>query len=97
MLIFLKNLFFSQSLKCQGVLEAIQQLGAKSSLLDSAQLDIVESRLATILSKMDNVAQKKLEVSQDSEKEQKVSLLIIQSILRFRSYRFSTKNVTIEF
>ncbi|XP_033230798.1 dynactin subunit 2 isoform X2 [Belonocnema kinseyi] len=64
---------FSQSLKCQGVLEAIQQLGAKSSLLDSSQLDIVENRLTAILNRMDNMAQKKLAISQDSEKEQKIS------------------------
>ncbi|XP_043483478.1 dynactin subunit 2 [Leptopilina heterotoma] len=64
---------FPQLLKCQGILESIQQLGAKSALLDSSQLDVVESRVSALISKMDTIAQKKLVAGQDSNREQKVS------------------------
>lgn len=64
---------FSQNLKCDGVLEAVQQLGAKAALLDTNQLDTIESRLATLVYRMDNIAQKKSALNQDSEQEQKIS------------------------
>ncbi|XP_034182235.2 dynactin subunit 2 [Osmia lignaria lignaria] len=63
---------FSQNLKCQGVMEAVQELGAKAALLDMYQLDIIESRLATLIHKMDNIQQKKVALALDSEQEQKI-------------------------
>ncbi|XP_003704015.1 dynactin subunit 2 [Megachile rotundata] len=64
---------FSRNLKCQGIMEAVQELGAKAALLDMYQLDIIESRLATVIHKMDNIQQKKVALSLDSEQEQKIS------------------------
>ncbi|XP_061928807.1 dynactin subunit 2 isoform X2 [Apis cerana] len=64
---------FSQNLKSQGVMEALQELGAKAALLDTYQLDIIESRLATLIHRMDNIAQKKTALTLDSEQEQKIS------------------------
>ncbi|XP_051173396.1 dynactin subunit 2 [Leptopilina boulardi] len=64
---------FPQLLKCQGVLESIHQLGAKSALLDSSQLDVVESRISTLISKMDSIAQRKSVAGQDSNREQKIT------------------------
>lgn len=64
---------FSQNLKGQGVMEALQELGAKAALLDTYQLDIIESRLAALIHRMDNVAQKKAALTLDSEQEQKIS------------------------
>lgn len=64
---------FSQNLKCQGIMEAVQQLGAKSALLDTNQLDSIESRLATLVYRMDNIAQKKSALAQDSDQEQMIS------------------------
>lgn len=64
---------FSQNLKCQGVMEAVQELGAKASLLDTYQLDIIESRLASLIHRMDTIAQKKTALALDSEQEQKIS------------------------
>ncbi|OAD55632.1 Dynactin subunit 2 [Eufriesea mexicana] len=62
---------FSQNLKGQGVMETLQELGAKAALLDIYQLNIVESRLSALLHKMDSIAQKKTAL--DSEQEQKIS------------------------
>lgn len=53
-------------------MEALQELGAKAALLDTYQLDIIESRLAALIHRMDNVAQKKTALTLDSEQEQKV-------------------------
>ncbi|XP_076161871.1 dynactin subunit 2 [Ptiloglossa arizonensis] len=64
---------FSQNLKYQGIMEAVQELGAKAALLDTYQLDIIENRLASLIHKMDNVAQKKSALTLDSEQEQKIS------------------------
>ncbi|XP_066584141.1 dynactin subunit 2 [Prorops nasuta] len=64
---------FSQNLKTQGIIEAVQQLGAKAALLDANQLDGIESRLSTLIHKMDNVVQKKSTLAQDSEQEQKIT------------------------
>ncbi|XP_076754974.1 dynactin subunit 2 [Xylocopa sonorina] len=64
---------FSQNLRGQGVMEALQELGAKAALLDTYQLDIVESRLAALIHRMDNIAQKKAALALDSEQEQKIS------------------------
>ncbi|XP_076674713.1 dynactin subunit 2 [Andrena cerasifolii] len=64
---------FSQNLKCQGVMEAVQELGAKASLLDTYQLDIIENRLASVIHRMDTITQKKSALTLDSEQEQKIS------------------------
>ncbi|XP_076288731.1 dynactin subunit 2 [Lasioglossum baleicum] len=64
---------FSQNLKCQGVMDAVQQLGAKAALLDTFQLDIIENRLASVIHRMDNIAQKKAALALDTEQEQKIS------------------------
>lgn len=64
---------FSQNLKCQGVMEAVQQLGAKAALLDTFQLDVIENRLASVIHRMDNIAQKKAALALDTEQEQKIS------------------------
>jgi dynactin-2 len=66
------NRFFLQNLKCQGIMEAVQQLEAKAALLDVNQLDTIETRLGTLIYRMDSIAQKKAAVEQDSEQEQKV-------------------------
>lgn len=54
-------------------MEAVQELGAKASLLDTYQLDIIESRLASLIHRMDTIAQKKTALALDSEQEQKVN------------------------
>ena len=64
---------FSQNLKCEGIMEAVQGLEAKTSLLDVNQLDTIETRLGTLIYRMDSIAQKKAAVEQDSEQEQKIS------------------------
>ncbi|EFN65524.1 Probable dynactin subunit 2 [Camponotus floridanus] len=64
---------FSQNLKCEGIMEAVQQLEAKISLLDVNQLDTIETRLGTLIYRMDSIAQKKAAMEQDSEQEQKIS------------------------
>ncbi|XP_034948789.1 dynactin subunit 2 [Chelonus insularis] len=64
---------FSQNLKSQGVIEAVQQLAAKSALLDSSQVEIMEGRIATLSHRMDTVAQKKSSLPVDTEREQKIN------------------------
>ncbi|XP_020282103.1 dynactin subunit 2 [Pseudomyrmex gracilis] len=64
---------FSQNLKCQGIMEAVQQLEAKAALLDVNQLDTIETRLGNLIYRMDTIAQKKAATEQDSEQEHKVS------------------------
>ncbi|CAK9823063.1 Dynactin subunit 2 [Anthophora retusa] len=64
---------FSQTLKCQGLIAAVQELGAKATLLDRHQLDMIDSRLATLINKMDTIAQKKAALTLDTEQEQKIS------------------------
>lgn len=54
------------------MLEAVQQLGAKAALLDATQLDGIETRLATLVRRMDNIAQQKTATPLSSEQEQKV-------------------------
>lgn len=66
------SLFFSQNLKCQGIIEAMQELEAKAALLDVNQLDTIETRLGTLIYRMDSIAQKKATTEQESEQEQKV-------------------------
>ncbi|XP_026672916.1 dynactin subunit 2 [Ceratina calcarata] len=64
---------FSQNLKGQGVIESLQELGAKAALLDTYQIDVAETRLAALIHRMDNIAQKKTALALDSEQEQKIS------------------------
>lgn len=64
---------FSQNIKCQGIMEAVQKLTAKVELLDVYQINVIESKLATVIHKMDNIQQKKAALSLDSEQEQKIS------------------------
>ncbi|KAF7988963.1 hypothetical protein HCN44_007273 [Aphidius gifuensis] len=64
---------FTQNLKSQGILESVQQLAAKSALLDSNQVDAMESRIASLTNKMDNIAHKKSTMPADSERDQKIS------------------------
>ena len=53
-------------------MEAVQQLEAKASLLDVNQLDTIETRLGTLIYRMDSIAQKRATTEQESEQEQKV-------------------------
>ncbi|XP_078045763.1 dynactin subunit 2 [Augochlora pura] len=64
---------FSQNLKSQGVMEAVQELGAKAALLDTYQLDIIENQLASVIHRMDTIVQKKAALTLDTEQEQKIS------------------------
>ncbi|XP_057321504.1 dynactin subunit 2 [Microplitis mediator] len=64
---------FTQNLKSQGVIEAVQQLAAKSALLDSTQVEAMEGRIATLSHRLDTVAQKKSALSADSERDQKIA------------------------
>lgn len=64
---------FSQNLRGQGVMESLQELGAKAALLDTYQIDVAETRLAALIHRMDNIAQKKAALALDSEQEQKIS------------------------
>ncbi|XP_011169603.1 dynactin subunit 2 [Solenopsis invicta] len=64
---------FSQNLKCNGIMEVVQQLEAKASLLDVNQLDTIETRLGTLIYRMDSIAHKKATTEQESEQEQKIS------------------------
>lgn len=64
---------FSQNLKCQGIMDAVQQLEGKAALLDVNQLDTIETRLGTLIYRMDSIAQKKATAEQDSEQEQKIA------------------------
>ncbi|CAD6215809.1 GSCOCG00000622001-RA-CDS [Cotesia congregata] len=64
---------FTPNLKTQGVIEAIQQLAAKSALLDSTQVEVMEGRIATLCHRLDSVAQKKSALSADTERDQKIA------------------------
>jgi dynactin-2 len=52
--------------------EVVQQLSAKASLLDSAQLDHIEGRLTALAQKMDSINQKTAATPEDAERNQKV-------------------------
>ncbi|KAK0174692.1 hypothetical protein PV327_010430 [Microctonus hyperodae] len=64
---------FTQNLKSQGVVEAVQQLSAKTALLDSTQIEAMGSRVTTLIHKMDTLAQKKSSMPPDNERDQKVA------------------------
>ncbi|XP_043500544.1 dynactin subunit 2 [Polistes fuscatus] len=63
---------FSRNLKCQGIMDAVQQLSAKAALLDTTQLDAIESRLSALIYRIDTIAQKKFALIPDSELKQKI-------------------------
>ncbi|KAL2740815.1 dynactin subunit 2 [Vespula squamosa] len=63
---------FSRNLKCQGIMDAVQQLSAKAALLDTSQLDAIESRLSALIYRIDTIAQKKSTLTPDSELKQKI-------------------------
>lgn len=54
---------------------AAQQLSAKASLLDSAQLDHIEGRLTALQQKMNAVAKQKAATSEDAEQDKKINEL----------------------
>ncbi|KAK0097847.1 hypothetical protein PV326_013242 [Microctonus aethiopoides] len=64
---------FTQNLKSQGVVEAVQQLSAKTALLDSTQIEAMEGRITTLSHKMDTLAQKKSSMPPDTERDLKIS------------------------
>jgi hypothetical protein len=64
----------ASSLGTSSLLEAVQQLSTKAALLQPQQLDLIEARLANLIQKMDAIAQKSSGSTQDSAKDQKVSL-----------------------
>lgn len=53
---------------------------AKLSLLDSSQLDLVESKINSINSKTEQILNSQNSVSQDPEKEKKVSAVLCKII-----------------
>ena len=55
------------------LLETAQYLSATASLLDSAQLDHIEGRLACLQQKLDAITEKKKQIAQDEEKDKMVS------------------------
>lgn len=64
-------------MKCQGIMDAVQQLSAKAALLDTSQLDAIESRLSTLIYRIDTIAQKTSTLTPDSELKQKVSYKLL--------------------
>jgi molybdopterin-biosynthesis enzyme MoeA-like protein len=54
--------------------EVAQQLNAKANLLDSAQLDHIEGRLAALSQKMDSMNEKTASTPEDAERNQKVCI-----------------------
>ncbi|XP_037929267.1 dynactin subunit 2-like [Teleopsis dalmanni] len=54
------------------VLEAVRQLSTKAALLQPAQLDAIETRLGTLTSKMDAIAEKSSGSTEDAKRDQKV-------------------------
>ncbi|KAJ3655673.1 hypothetical protein Zmor_014794 [Zophobas morio] len=54
------------------LLETAQYLSATASLLDSAQLDHIEGRLACLQQKLDAITEKKKQIAQDEEKDKMI-------------------------
>lgn len=71
-------------------MDAMQQLEAKTSLLDVNQLDTIETRLGTLIYRMDSIAQKKAAAAQDSEQEQKVYNSLLIQLLKYETDYCST-------
>ncbi|NP_001177682.1 dynactin subunit 2 isoform X1 [Nasonia vitripennis] len=65
----------SQILKSQGITKSIEKLMANACLLNSAQLDILENKVTSLINKMDSVIQKKAMTAQDSRHEKVVTEL----------------------
>lgn len=59
------------SLGTNSLLEAVQQLSTKAALLQPTQLDLIESRLANLATKMDAIASKTAASNQDATRDQK--------------------------
>lgn len=59
----------SQILKSKGIVNSMEKLMTNSFLLNSNQLDVLETKVASLLQKMDTVLQKKASTLQDSKHE----------------------------
>ncbi|XP_044732030.1 dynactin subunit 2 [Chrysoperla carnea] len=66
----------SQATNQDTILEAIQYLTAKSSALDSTQLDHIEGRLIALTQKMNTIAKQRTGTAQDAELEQMANELL---------------------
>lgn len=64
---------FTPNLRSQGVIESVQHLAAKAALLDSNQVDAMESRIANLTHRMDSIVQKRAVIPADSDRDQKVT------------------------
>lgn len=62
----------SQATNENTILEAVQYLTAKSSALDSSQLDHIEGRLIALTQKMNTISKQRTGTSQDAQLEQMV-------------------------
>lgn len=60
------------STRPHSLLEAVQLLSAKVSLLDTIHLDHVEGRLVALAQRMDSIAEKSSSTIEDTERDQKV-------------------------
>jgi dynactin-2 len=56
----------------KGLVEIAQQLSAKASLLDSAQLDHIEGRITALTQKMDSINEKSAATPEEAERNHKV-------------------------
>ncbi|CAG9799450.1 unnamed protein product [Chironomus riparius] len=65
----------NSSLDTKNLLEAVQQLSTKSALLQPNQLDVIEQRLTSLSSKMDQFKEKSNAANTDRDREQKISEL----------------------
>ncbi|KAJ4442794.1 hypothetical protein ANN_04387, partial [Periplaneta americana] len=59
----------------KSLVEVAQQLSAKASLLDSAQLDHIEGRLTALAQKMDSINEKTAATPEDAERNRKINEL----------------------
>lgn len=59
------------NLGTNSLLEAVQQLSTKAALLQPSQLDLIESRLSNLATKMDAIAEKSSGSNQDATRDQK--------------------------
>lgn len=65
----------NSSLDTKNLLEAVQQLSTRSALLQSNQLDVIELRLTTLATKMDQFKDKAVSAGTDRDREQKITEL----------------------
>ncbi|XP_055623028.1 dynactin subunit 2 [Toxorhynchites rutilus septentrionalis] len=54
------------------LIEAVQSISAKAALLQPQQLDMIETRLATLVQKMDSIQEKSTANGKDANREQKI-------------------------